>query len=61
MKVTLLKEHNGMSKGSVIDVPEAQANYLIRVGAVEEVKEKEAKPKPAPKEKAEPKKQPPKK
>ena len=47
MKVKFLKRHLDNEKGSVIDVPEARANYLIRVGAVEKVK-----PKPATKKKS---------
>ena len=52
MRVKFLKRHLDNEIGDVVDVPEARANYLIRVGAVEEVKEKEAKPKPATKNKS---------
>ena len=71
MRIKLLKKHNGTAKGSILDVPIARADYLVKMGIAEKFIEskKEAEPK-APKvskatkeqkEKAEPKKQPPKK
>ena len=35
MRIKLLKKHNGTAKGSILDVPIARADYLVRVGVAE--------------------------
>ena len=65
MRIKLLKKHNGTAKGSILDVPIARADYLVKMGiAVKFIKPKAPKEPKATKElkeKAEPKKQPLKK
>jgi len=39
MKVKLIKEHNGKAVGTELDCTNDRANYLIRVGVAELVKE----------------------
>ncbi len=39
MKIRFLKEHGFNAKGFETEAPDAAANYLIRVGAAEEIKE----------------------
>lgn len=37
--VRLLKDHNGQKKGTTGELPDARANYLVRVGVAELVKD----------------------
>lgn len=39
MRVRFLKEHGFNREGSEIDLPFAEANYLVRVHVAEEIKE----------------------
>lgn len=42
MKVTLLKYHNGIEAGEQVEYPDETAQYLIRCGVAEGVKELKA-------------------
>ena len=54
MRIKLLKKHNGTAKGSILDVPIARADYLVRMGIAEKFIEpkEEEEPKPATKKKS---------